>query len=45
MKKFGWTYDELLSTPFHVILYLGFIENSRQTHEKLQNLKRAEEKE
>jgi len=42
MKKFGWTYDELLSTPFHVVLYLSFIDSSIQTHDKLQTLKKEE---
>jgi hypothetical protein len=42
MEKFGWTYDEVLSTPFHVILYIGFIANSAAAHKKLEDLKKEE---
>jgi hypothetical protein len=39
MEKFKWTYDELLAIPFHVIVSIGFIQNSKAIHEKLHSLK------
>ena len=44
MKEFKWTYDELLATPFHVIVSIGFIKDSTKTFMKLRDLK-AKEKE
>jgi hypothetical protein len=42
MEKFGWTYNELLLTPFHVIVYIGFIASSITAHKKLNDLKKEE---
>jgi hypothetical protein len=42
MEKYGWTYNQLLETPFHVIVYLNFIETSRTDHKKIQDLKNGE---
>jgi hypothetical protein len=43
MDKFKWSYDQLLATPFQVIVYIGFIRNSIATHDKLEKLKKDPE--
>ena len=42
MEKYHWTYQQVLETPFHVIIYINFIASSKATHEKLDTLKRKE---
>jgi hypothetical protein len=42
MKEFKWTYDELLATPFHVIVSIGFIKDSVKTFKKLNDLKKKD---
>jgi len=43
MKKFKWTYKELLETPLEVVLFTGFIATTTADREKLDDLKRKEE--
>jgi hypothetical protein len=43
MEKFHWTYKELLETPIEVIMFIGFIQGTKNDREKLTDLKRKEE--
>jgi hypothetical protein len=43
MEKFHWTYDELLDTPLEVVVFIGFIQSTKNDREKLADLKRKEE--
>jgi hypothetical protein len=45
MEKFHWTYKELLETPLEVIMFIGFIQGTKNDRESLAAKKReAEEK-
>ena len=44
MKEFKISYKELLETPYHVIVSIGFINDSIKTHKKLEDLKKKEAK-
>jgi hypothetical protein len=43
MEKFHWTYKELLDTPLEVVVFIGFIQGTKNDREKLADLKRKEE--
>jgi hypothetical protein len=43
MEKFHWTYNELLDTPLEVVVFIGFIQSTKNDREKLADLKRKEE--
>lgn len=42
MKERCWTYDELVSTPLHVILSISFINGRKAAYDNLQTLKEKE---
>jgi hypothetical protein len=45
MEKFHWTYKELLETPLEVIMFIGFIQGTKNDRESLAAKKREAEEE
>jgi hypothetical protein len=45
MEKFHWTYNEVLQTPLEVIMFIGFIQGTKNDREKLADKKRKAEEE